>query len=183
MCTGDVCDSELPIVGMVPSEEHGWAVVSDLAELTAQVRAGGFSCWWCDKGFVVTDKVDIDHVKLFVGNCGWTLTQLQSELDRNVWFHVTADKGDQAKLGLHGPLGAGSEVTQAMWSGALSNLGERRCMCWGNFDSCICLGGEYAELADLPISHSWLWELLEEDWKSRHDELIDRIEANRPNAG
>jgi len=100
-----------------------------------------------------------------MGHCGWARDQLDSELERKVWFLAQPEAGSSiAKYALANWVQPTEEqfehtwMRDTMWAGAMHQL-----------------GGEYEALAKFPGSHDVLWELMEEVWKDQVTQLNQRI--------
>ena len=93
----------------------GWAVCQDLQLVTRMLQQG---------------ELEVGHVRLYAGVCEWQTNRLQSEVERNVWFHCTTENTIDLEL-------------ETDLSTAMSQL-----------------GGEFLELANLPIQNRSLLDTI-----------------------
>jgi len=112
--------------------------------------------------------IDPAEAKLVVGYAGWTIDQLNSELQRNVWFHaLPAGVGLVEEQPLDALVTCSQSMTsqpperiqRALWQAALNRL-----------------GSEFSNISELTSDHKRIWEYMESVWKEQNEELSRRLE-------
>lgn len=127
---------------------------ADLAEVAVAVAA-------TDGG--VLDSDGRPRVKCVAGCAGWATSQLQAELDRNVWFlaEPTSGIGPLALLGQDETL-PGECLRDVMWSGALYQLGDM-----------------HEKIAAFPGSRELVWNQMAEVWTRQVHDIEKRVSELR----
>jgi len=183
---GDVSERQLLLLHDVPGVEDsapiwdGLYCTTDFTQLRLALESAPAQDTRLQDG---SHRAAPARFKSAAGFAGWARTQLDAELERNVWFMAEPMPGDSiASLALASePEGhRAGWLRDSMWSG---------CACASHLKLAtrsqglprVCrvmnqLGGEHVQLARFPGEHAIVWEHMQEIWQQQTDCLQRRID-------